>query len=68
MNAQQKRQAAIFNEWAKRYAEDPDSFSNILDADGRPAEDYGEQCAMYFDDIAQEMDAKGLLPIPAESA
>jgi hypothetical protein len=54
--------AKIFNEWAKRYSEAPDSFSNILDDDGRPVEDYGENCATYFRRLADEMDGMGLLP------
>lgn len=52
--ASQQRLARIFNEWARRYAEDPDSFGPILDADGRPVTDYGEQAAAYFQQIANE--------------
>jgi len=58
----QKRLTIIFNEWAKRYAADPASFSDILDKEGNPVEDYGRCCAIYFDKIAKEMDAAGLLP------
>ena len=65
MTTTQQRMAAIFNEWAKRYADDPDSFSKILDENGRPVSDYGECCAIYFAEIAGEMDAKGVLPKPA---
>ena len=50
-----QRLAAIFNEWARRYAEDPDSFGEILDADGQPVTDYGERCAVYFEQIAAEL-------------
>jgi hypothetical protein len=57
-----RRMAAVFNEWARRYADDPDSFSPILDADGRPVTDYGECCAVYFKQIVDEMDAVGTLP------
>lgn len=66
MNTTQQRMAAIFNEWARRYAENPDEFGAIFDADGKPVEDYGQWCALYFDEIARDMDAKGLLPIPGK--
>lgn len=65
MNTTQQRIAAIFNEWAKRYAENPNEFSAILDDDGNPVTDYGENCALYFERLANEMDANGLLPKPA---
>lgn len=65
MNTTQQRAALIFNEWARRYAENPDEFGAILDADRKPVEDYGQRCAIYFTEIAKDMDAKGLLPIPA---
>lgn len=54
--------AAIFNEWAKRYADDPSQFGEILWPDGRPVTDYGDCCAAYFNKIADEMHAAGLLP------
>lgn len=47
--------AAIFNEWARRYAADPGSFGEILDADGKPVTDYGQQCAVYFEQIYDEI-------------
>lgn len=53
----EQRLVRIFNEWARRYADDPDSFGPILDADGRPVTDYGEQCAVYFERIGNELDA-----------
>lgn len=56
------RMAGVFNEWARRYAEDPASFGEVLDKDGKPITDYGAQCATYFTQIAGEMDAKGQLP------
>ena len=65
MNTTQQRMTAIFNEWARRYAENPDDFGAILDADGKPVDDYGQQCALYFEKIADEMDAAGLLPHPS---
>ena len=58
----QARMSAIFNEWAKRYAENPDEFDDILDDNGVPVDDYGDRCAIYFADLAREMDEKGLLP------
>ena len=54
----QEQMAAVFNEWAKRYAEDPDSFSKMLDASGNPIADYGERCARYFSELYVEMGAK----------
>ena len=57
-----QRMTKIFNEWAKRYSEDPKEYSNILDEKGNPVKDYGECCARYFTDLANEMDEKELLP------
>lgn len=65
MNTTQQRMTAIFNEWEKRYAEKPDEFNGILDDDGNPVTDYGERCTRYFNKLADEMDADGLLPRPA---
>lgn len=50
-----KQLAEIFDEWARRYAEDPQSFSEILDSNGKPATDYGERCAVYFEQLAREV-------------
>ena len=47
--------AAIFNEWAARYAAKPEDFGPILDAEGNPISDYGENCAHYFEKIASEL-------------
>lgn len=55
------RMAAIFNEWAKRYAENPENFEEILDSDGKPVTDYGDRCALYFEQLANELNTKGLL-------
>lgn len=52
----------IFNEWAERYAENPEDFGEILDDDGVPIEDYGETAMRYFFKIASEMDNAGKLP------
>ena len=60
--------ALVFNEWAARYAKDPESFGPILDADGNPVEDYGEQCAECFDRIAREMDEAKQLPFVCRSS
>jgi len=67
MNTTQQRMAAIFNEWARRYAEKPDEFSSIIGADGKPIADYGENCARYFEWIAREMDSAGVLPKPVNA-
>ena len=58
------RMAMIFDEWAKRYAESPEDFENCLDENGNPIEGYGKQATKYFNDIANDMDSKGLLPLP----
>lgn len=62
MNITQQRMTAVFNEWAKQYAIAPDQFSSILDADGNPVSDYGENATYCFEKIADEMDAANLLP------
>jgi len=67
MNIAQQRMTIIFNEWAARYAAKPEDFSGILDADGKPVEDYGANCTHYFGKIAQELDAAGKLPRPASA-
>ena len=64
MNITEQRMTMIFNEWAKRYAENPDEFSDILDGDGNPVSDYGESCTRYFKKLADELDSKGILPKP----
>ena len=66
MTKTQKRVSAIFNEWAKRYAEDPGLFSEILDENGVPIDDYGEECAIYFTSIEKDMIGKGILPKPLD--
>ena len=57
----------IFNEWAARYAENPEEFSEILGEDGKPVADYGESCMRYFIKVANEMDESGMLPSPSEA-
>jgi hypothetical protein len=54
-----QRKVAIFNEWARQYAENPDSFNRILDEHGKPVENYGEACARHFDRIAEELEEAG---------
>ena len=61
MNITPQQAATVFNEWAKRYADDPEAFGPILDEQGRPVEDYGENCAHYFEKLADEL-------MPAKSA
>jgi len=56
--AAREKMARIFDEWAKRYAEEPDEYSEILDEDGNPVGDYGECSAEYFDEIAKELGIK----------
>jgi hypothetical protein len=63
MTTTETRMSMIFNEWAARYAADPESFGPILDESGKPTEDYGINCTHYFVKIAEEMDAEGKLPI-----
>lgn len=48
--------SAVFNEWAKRYAANPSEFEgSCLDADGKPIEDYGDRCAVYFAKLSAEL-------------
>ena len=47
--------ASIFNEWARRYAESPDEFGEMLDENGKPFPDYGSQAADYFQKLATEV-------------
>jgi len=51
-----KELAAIFNEWARRYAENPEEFSAILDEHGEALEDYGERCAVYFQMLMHDVE------------
>jgi hypothetical protein len=66
MSVSQQRMAAIFNEWARRYAAEPQSFGPILDSAGKPVSDYGECAAAYFSQVEKDMDAKGQLPEPVK--
>lgn len=62
MSMTQTRMALIFNEWAERYSKNPDEFGEILNGDGSVISDYGESSAIYFKQIADDMDANNLLP------
>ena len=64
MNVTQQKMAAIFNEWAKRYAVNPSEFSEIIDENGNVVKDYGESCVIYFEKLSKELDEKDLLPRP----
>jgi len=64
MNVTQQRMAAIFNEWAKRYAVNPSEFSEIIDENGNVVKDYGESCVIYFEKLSKELYEKDLLPRP----
>jgi len=68
MTTTQQRMTAIFNEWARRYAENPDGFSEIIGPDGSAVEDYGESATRFFCLIADEMDQAGVLPRPSEES
>jgi hypothetical protein len=54
--------ARVFNEWARRYADNPAEFGEQLDGDGKPFDDYGDACAAYFARLADEMDATDAQP------
>jgi len=58
----EKRMAIIFNEWNKRYSENPSEFVEQLDENGEPIEDYGRLCAIYFTELAEELDKANKLP------
>jgi hypothetical protein len=49
------RLARIFTEWAKRFAENPREFMDVLDENGDPECDYGRLCAKYFQKIDSEL-------------
>lgn len=62
------RMAMVFNEWARRYNENPEQFDmdmiTRVDKSGKPVKDYGMICAVYFCELAKEMDSKNMLPRP----
>ena len=55
MSEKHQRMTIIFNEWAKRYSNNPELFTDILDEDGNPVSDYGECCAIYFTELEDEL-------------
>lgn len=54
MNRREKL-ARVFNEWNRRYAENPEDFTDSVDSEGKPLADYGEECAHYFEKIEAEL-------------
>jgi hypothetical protein len=60
----EQRMILIFNEWNRRYAENPNSFDSNLNQDGTPCQSYGENCVAFLDKIAKYLDSKGILPRP----
>lgn len=55
MNITTQRLATLFNEWARRYAENPSEFSEVIDENGNPVKDYGESCALYLQKLQKEL-------------
>jgi len=47
--------STIFNEWAKRYSENPLEWGEVLDENGSPVEDYGGKCAIYFLHLEEQL-------------
>lgn len=62
MNVAHTRMAMIFDEWNRRYHDDPEAFMGLSDSEGNPVIGFGELCATYFTQIAEEMDAIEALP------
>ena len=48
---------AIFNEWMRLYAEEPDAYAALLDEEGNPDPDYGEDATRTFKLIEASMEA-----------
>lgn len=51
----EERLAVLFDEWNRRYAENPDSFSENLDGDGNAITGYGANCARYIVKLNEEI-------------
>lgn len=64
MDITEQQMTAVFNEWAKRYSKNSDSFGPVLDNDGKAVAGYGERCTIYFRKIGDEMTKAGILPTP----
>lgn len=45
----------IFDEWAKRYSENPEDHIDILNKDGKPTKDIGRDQAECFLKISNEL-------------
>ena len=63
MTITETRIKMIFDEWANRCAKNPEEFDKWYQGE-EPAADFGERCMRFFVQIAEEMDAKNLLPRP----
>lgn len=46
---------AVFNEWARQYAENPSVWLSVLDENGKPYDDYGEKCTAMYCKISDEI-------------
>lgn len=55
MNHTDELMTKVFNEWAKRFSEKPDDFHDVLGADGKPIDDYGQRCTAYFRKLSDEI-------------
>lgn len=64
MTDAQMRLSDIFNEWLHRYAKNPEQFQNLLDDDGKPAKNYGDAAAIYFEKIERELFGDGPEKLP----
>lgn len=48
--------AKIYDEWLKRYSENPEEFSTtLLDEEETPIKGYGKKCAAYFEKLNNEI-------------
>ena len=62
--------AAAFNEWMRRYTDEPDAFSQqwqdvveyLKEIDAGTEPTYGQTCAAYLANIMADLDAKALAP------
>lgn len=61
MQTEQDRLVIVFNEWAKRFALDPEGFDKTLDKQGRPVVGYGKKCVAYLIRLEADLVKEGLL-------
>jgi hypothetical protein len=54
----QEETAAVFEEWKRRYDEDPESYQGCEAFKADPPKSYGEAAARYFFFIIDEMTAE----------